>query len=95
MKDAATNQIHHGMRAEDMLSYLFDPGDAHYNRHNVHTIGKKVGGGTAAKPRRLCLCASSRLRRGAVRPDKCGALLCRRRLNCATLRSVYVGSGTQ
>jgi hypothetical protein len=42
MKDAATNQIHHGMRAEDMLSHLFDPGNAHY-RHNVHTIGKKVG----------------------------------------------------
>ena len=38
MNDAAINQIHHGMRAEDMLSQL-DRETPNYRR-KVHTIGK-------------------------------------------------------
>lgn len=74
MKDAATNQIHHGMRAEGIPCLCYSE-DAHY-RHKVRRIGKKVGGNNADLWLSLC---SSRLHpaRNAVRPDKCGAVLCR------------------
>jgi hypothetical protein len=53
MKDAATNQIHHGMRAEGMLSCLCYSGDAHY-RHTDRRIGKKGGCPVSRKALELC-----------------------------------------
>ena len=89
MKDAASNQVHHGMRAEeDMLSYSCNSEDAHY-RHNVHRIGKKMS------EQRLgiyaCLCAFScrHPARNAVRPTNMGPGFAEER-QLRTLRSMIV-----